>query len=111
MVKKTDKAAVASSSVQLPDSAKDWSYLADGDKSLDEAPLTGETGNTEQYEQISPEVSDFYVRYHLALKNWVKEHGTAKPPVYVDPIDGKLKWANREMRKRHMKARMKAKSK
>jgi hypothetical protein len=111
MVKKTDQTAMATDKVQLPDSARDWSYAANGDKTP-EGQLTGNTeqstGETEQ--TISPEVADFYNRYRLALEAWVKTHGPkAAPPVYVDPIDGKMKWANREMRKRAAKRRLKAK--
>lgn len=53
--------------------------------------------------EISPEVASFYQRYNLALMNWVKTHPGERPPVYVDPIDGRMKWANRAMRRKHQK--------
>lgn len=66
----------------------------------------------QEVQKLSPEVVDFYQRYSLALEAWMLAHGTrVPPPVYVDPIDGKMKWANREMRKRHTKARMKSQKK
>ncbi len=58
--------------------------------------------------EVSPEVKDFYDRYKLALANWFLTHPNQKPPIYVDPIDGKMKWGNRDMRKRVQKEKMRA---
>lgn len=61
----------------------------------------------EQPQEIDPAIIDFYQRYSLPMKAWAKEKGNTNFPIYEDPIDGKLKWANREMRKKHRKARNK----
>lgn len=57
----------------------------------------------------SAEITSFYTRYELAMKDWTKRTGNTDFPIAVN--NGKLRWVNRDERKIHKRAQLKAQRK